>query len=178
MKGGIWLGRISRGVILLVPAGLIVYRGGFYLLETFRTLLAPGTGIQLALATPRGPVRFSARGYAIDPRTGSARLDRVRVVDAGGRLLARAERVRVEGLDLRGGLRPSATLTDPFIRVRREVGGGLDLTGYLPPRQGEASDIPYEVRIIRGRIELEDLAARGRPLYEISLPTARVAGRG
>ena len=177
-----WPNRLARAAILVTPAALIAYWGGAYLFDAAQTLLAPGAGIELAYATPRGPLRISARTYAVDPVAGVARLEGLRVVSPDGRLLASVDRARVEGLDVANGVRPRVFLESPRLAVARGAKGEIDLAGYLPKSEGPPSDVPYEVQIVRGRLDVRDDAARDpktgkSPLYVVRLPQMHLAGR-
>ena len=175
-----WANRLARATILTVPAGLILFRGGIYLIDTGQTLLAPGAGITLDYATPKGLLHISAKTYAVDLRSGLARFEGVKVVGPDGKTtlvsIGRAQITGLElgGMDLVGDLHPTVVLTDPFLVVSRGPKGDIDLIDYLPPSDGKPSTTPFEVQIVRGRLEIHDHAAKGEPTHLVRMPYGRL----
>jgi autotransporter translocation and assembly factor TamB len=121
-------------------------------------LTAPGAPVELRLRTPAGEVNFRATSYLVNIRTGHAQLTRPRITDPSGKLLASADHVVFDGLDLLRGSDQvfNVQAWDVYARVVRLRNGRFQLQDLLPKGKAPSNRVPFNVVVRGAEVDLVD----------------------
>lgn len=154
--------RLFRLAIILTPL-LIGYRGYTYLRECFRTLAAPGTGVDFTYQAREGSVlHITADSYSYLWGPGLLHVRNPRLRDEGGEMLASADSASVSGLKLPSSGPINADVRNLRAKLVRLATGKFELEQYLPEHTPESEDRPFHVRIDDVDLNYVDLSGKDR----------------
>ncbi|MEA2551914.1 MAG: translocation and assembly module TamB [Fimbriimonadaceae bacterium] len=170
--------RLFRLAIILVPL-LIAYRGYIFLRECFRTLAAPGTGVEFNYQARKGAVlHITAEAYSYLWSTGTLHIIRPKLRDTHGDLLASAASARVNGIKIGGNDPIDAAVRDVKAKLVRLQNGHFAFEEYLPEKTPQTQNRPYHVRIDDADLQYVDLSGKDRFSQRAVAELLNVEGRG
>jgi translocation and assembly module TamB len=179
--------------------------GGTYLLDCFRALEAPGIPVRFEYASPGGTVTFTAASYTLDLDRGILRLQRPRLTNPEGGLLASVDGVQVDLVTGRDEQKPTGwqallfgddeqnrgwrALLDPDrgIKTRawgirgqfvRLASGQFEIERYLPPPTDQEGGVPFQIGLEDVAVEFVDLMGDRPYRQAIRTQVARISGLG
>lgn len=161
------------------PVALAIW-GGHYLLDCLHALEAPGIPVRFEYQSPGGVVTFTADSYVLDIEQGVVRLNRPRLTNPEGGLLASVDGVQVTGLRTLLGqdkaIRTEAWgVRGQFVRL---ADGKFEIERYLPPSRDKEGGIPFEVELRDVAVEVVDLMGARPYRQSVRTSVARVSGLG
>jgi len=136
--------------------------------------------VRLEYATPGGPLTFEADSYKISPENGRISLQKPRVTDERGVLLASVDSVEAIGLVPKFGADQIADVRvrNLYARIERDADGKFALQRYLPTEEGEPGKVPFRVAIDTAAVDFID-ASQGAVLRRrLETRQALVSGLG
>lgn len=143
-------------ITILAPAAIIAVWGSSYVWSCVLAISAPGKPVEFKYKSKSGVLRLWAASYVIDWNRGTARVERPRIYNPDGEIVASAAHIDVAGISL-----PSSGSI--IVRVRDVTGtltrlstGEFDVSGYLPEQKGPPSKLPFSVTVNRADVLVVD----------------------
>ncbi|HVT13779.1 MAG TPA: translocation/assembly module TamB domain-containing protein [Fimbriimonadaceae bacterium] len=146
-----------RLITVLAPSAILAVWGSTYVWSCVQTLSAPGKPVEFKYKSKSGVLRLWAASYVIDWNRGTARVERPRIYDPSGVVIASAAHVDVSGISLPSPKNIVVRVRDISGKLTRLESGQFDVSGYLPEQKGPPSKLPFAVTINRADVDLTDL---------------------
>ncbi|HXH60144.1 MAG TPA: hypothetical protein VNI20_02170, partial [Fimbriimonadaceae bacterium] len=147
----------SSKLLAWAPTAVVAYWGGAYMARCVNTMSAPGVPIEYRYESDAGQMLVRAESYNFDLSKLDGFINKVRVYDPSGRMVASVDLVDV-GLD---GDVVVARLSRPVVYVRRLADGSFDIAKMLPKALDEKSTGgSTRIAIDQGTVHYSDASVR------------------
>ncbi|HWA84399.1 MAG TPA: hypothetical protein VG820_13235, partial [Fimbriimonadaceae bacterium] len=147
-----------RLITVLAPSAILAVWGSTYVWSCVQVLSAPGKPVEFKYQSKSGTLRLWAASYVIDWNRGTARIERPRIYNPAGDVVASAAHVDVSGISLPSPGNIVVRVRDVSGTLTRLSSGQFDVAGYLPEQKGPPSKLPFSVTINRADVNLIDKA--------------------
>ncbi len=166
--------------MVLAPLLILGFWGLAYLRHCVLALTAPGVPVRFEYLSKAGLVRLYASSYVIDWDRGLIRVEKPKVYEPDGGVLAQIDHLSISGLKFLGEADRTVRIrgSNLYAQVRRQKNGRFLIQDLLPEQKGPPAQIPFSVQIDGIRVVLVDEVGPRRYQIPVSIPWLKVAGIG
>lgn len=170
--------RVLRFLIAVLPVSLVLFWGAAYFFSVFSTTLAPGVPFAVTIPTPGGKLTLRGDSFNLRPGLGFYQLQKVRLIDPSGRLLASAGTVTITTPSLllikSGPIHVAAK--GLWGKILRTKSGAFQIEKFIPETSKTSTQSAFDVTIENAEIDFEDLTGTKPYQAKAWIDSAKFAG--